>query len=75
MAHHGEAMGVRTARKRVSFLFSGVVGGAIWCERFMSLDTAAQQHQALNDFLDESAARHPFFQYSQDPSKQADVHG
>ena len=74
-AHHGAHAGVRTARKRISYLFSGISGGAGFCDAFMLLETPEQQRDSLERFLGQCAARHLFFEYSQTSGGQADVHG
>jgi len=61
--HHGELAGVRSARKRIHFLVRGLRGGRQLCERINGVENCAEQRRALDDFLLESAARHPFFEY------------
>jgi len=62
-AHHGECIGVRSARKRIHFLARGLRGGAALCDRVNHIEDAAEQRRAFEDFLIESAARAPFFEY------------
>ena len=62
-SHHGEFAGARTARKRIHFLVRGLRGGRQLCERINRTENCAEQRRALDDFLLESAARHPFFEY------------
>lgn len=61
--HHGELAGARSARKRIHFLVRGLRGGRQLCERINRTENCAEQRRALDDFLLESAARHPFFEY------------
>jgi len=62
-AHHGEFIGVRSARKRIHFLARGLRGGAALCDRVNRIEDSAEQRRAYADFLIESAARGPFFEY------------
>jgi len=62
-SHLGELLGARSARKRIHFLARGLRGGRELCERVNGMDDCVQQRRALDDFLLESAARHPFFEY------------
>lgn len=62
-AHHGADTGLRTARKRIHFMLSDVVGGETFCRHFMALETPDEQRASLELFLHQSAARHPFFEY------------
>jgi len=61
--HYGEPDGVHSARKRIHFLARGLRGGRQLCDRINQIDNGAQQRQALDEFLLESAARHAFFEY------------
>ena len=61
--HHGELAGARSARKRIHFFVRGLRGGRQLCERINRTENCAEQRRALDDFLHESAARHPFFEY------------
>lgn len=61
--HHGELAGARSARKRIHFLARGLRGGRQLCERVNATQECAQQRHALDEFLLESAARSPFFEY------------
>ena len=77
--HHGEEAGARSARKRIHFLMRGLRGGHQLCERVNRTENCAEQRRAVDDFLLESAARNPFFEYidaadafaSQEPSRSA----
>ncbi|SPE26678.1 tRNA-dihydrouridine synthase B [Burkholderiales bacterium] len=71
-SHHGELIGARSARKRIHFLARGLLGGARLCERVNQTEDCANQRRALDEFLLESAARHPFFEYI-DAAESLDV--
>ncbi len=62
-AHYGEAIGARTARKRIHFLARGLRDGKLLSERFNSTEDCAEQRRTFEDFLIQSAARSPFFEY------------
>jgi len=62
-SHHGELLGARIARKRIHFLARSLRGGRELSERINAMDDCMQQRRALDEFLLESAARHPFFEY------------
>jgi len=62
-AHYGEFIGARTARKRIHFLARGLRGGAQLSDRVNQTDDCALQRRALEEFLQEAAARSPFFEY------------
>jgi tRNA-dihydrouridine synthase B len=62
-AHYGEAIGARTARKRIQFLVRRMRGGTQLRERVNSTDDCARQRSAFDEFLLEAAAHHPFFEY------------
>ena len=64
--HHGEVTGARTARKRIHFLARRLRGGRQLCEHINATESCAEQRRALDEFLLESAARHPFFEYIDD---------
>jgi tRNA-dihydrouridine synthase B len=61
--HYGTAVGARSARKRIHFLARGLRGGARLSDRVNQTEDCARQRRALEDFLDEAAARGPFFEY------------
>jgi tRNA-dihydrouridine synthase B len=63
IAHHGEAAGVRTLRKRLHFLGRSLRGGRRLCERINFATHSGEQRSALEDFLRQAAARGPFFEY------------
>ncbi len=62
-AHHGEFIGVRSARKRIHFLARGLRDGAALCDRVNRIENCLEQRRAFEEFLSESAARGPFFEY------------
>jgi len=80
-SHHGEFIGACSARKRIHFLARRLHGGAQLCERVNRIADCAEQRRALDEFLLESAARHPFFEYidaaepiASEPTPQAGLH-
>jgi tRNA-dihydrouridine synthase B len=62
-SHHGELIGVRSARKRIHFMARGLRGGTQLCERVNQTQDCVEQRRALDEFLQESAARRPIFEY------------
>jgi tRNA-dihydrouridine synthase B len=61
--HYGEPMGARTARKRIHFLARGLRDGNRLADRINQIDDCAEQRRAFEEFLQEAAARSPFFEY------------
>jgi tRNA-dihydrouridine synthase B len=72
--HHGDDEGTRMARKRIHFMLSNVYGGKEFCQDFMQIQTPQGQLDALEKFLKQSAARHPFFEYSPAANHPSGVH-
>jgi tRNA-dihydrouridine synthase B len=61
--HYGEPMGARTARKRLHFLARGLRHGEALSDRVNQTEDCTQQRRAFEEFLQEAAARSPFFEY------------
>jgi tRNA-dihydrouridine synthase B len=61
--HYGEAVGARTARKRIHFLARSLQHGDALSVRVNQTEDCAQQRRAFEEFLQEAAARSPFFEY------------
>jgi tRNA-dihydrouridine synthase B len=61
--HYGEPTGARTARKRIHFLARGLRGGEELSDRVNRTEDCAEQRRAFEEFLQEAAARGPFFEY------------
>jgi tRNA-dihydrouridine synthase B len=61
--HYGEPMGARTVRKRIHFLARGLRGGADLSDRVNRMEDYVDQRRAFEEFLQEAAARGPFFEY------------
>ncbi len=56
---HGEARGVRSARKHIGWAVRALPGGEAFRADMNTLDSAAAQLQALRGFFDALAAHHP----------------
>jgi tRNA-dihydrouridine synthase B len=57
-ALYGEYTGVRSARKHIGWAVNGLPGGEAFRQRINTIDDAAAQGRALNDYFEELASRH-----------------
>jgi tRNA-dihydrouridine synthase B len=53
MAFYGEWRGVRTARKHIGWYLSGMPGSSRFLAHINTIEDAAQQHQAIDEWLSE----------------------
>ena len=58
-ALYGEGTGVRSARKHIGWAVHALPGGEVFRRAMNAIDNCRQQVQALGDYFDELADRHP----------------
>ena len=57
-AFYGETLGVRVARKHISWYSKGCVGGGAFRHSINRLETAAEQRRMIDEFFDHQMERH-----------------
>ncbi len=63
---YGSDIGVRVARKHISWYTKGLAGSASFRQRMNQLQTCAEQIEAVNQFFDQLAEQHRHLQYQEE---------